>query len=203
MARQLKFQSTHPVWGETAFARMQLSAHTNFNPLTPCGVRPFRPLLVVVDVADFNPLTPCGVRPCTLPALPALSPFQSTHPVWGETSATADIYVINRISIHPSRVGWDQITRRQSSPLADFNPPIPCGMGLDATGVTLARVDISIHPSRVGWDGLFCATRCKLRDFNPPIPCGMGPSSQVSLLTMIGISIHPSRVGWDGWPGSA
>ena len=78
------FQSTHPVWGATAPAAPwasppAISIHAprvgcdrgrgrgvglpqDFNPRTPCGVRPTsgcRPR----SGANFNPRTPCGVRP--------------------------------------------------------------------------------------------------------------------------------------------
>ena len=33
--------------------------------------------------------------------------FQSTHPVWGGTSAEYRIAFDAEISIHPPRVGWD------------------------------------------------------------------------------------------------
>ena len=123
-------------------------------------------------------------------------PFQSTHPVWdgtmqGRMSITADV-----ISIHPSRVGWDARSNISTQPSRNFNPPIPCGMGLN-------------HQHR----------RVRKRDFNPPIPCGMGLSMWRIFATwtifqsthpvwdgttfrgamghVSVISIHPSRVGWD------
>ena len=64
---------------------------------------------------------------------------------------------------------------RQRRSRHNFNPPIPCGMGLyhlKKSGI----VDISIHPSRVGWDSTGARSFRRLRYFNPPIPCGMGPS---------------------------
>ena len=57
-----------------------------------------------------------------------------------------------KISIHPSRVGWDNHTGGNQNDETYFNPPIPCGMGplgIDRRGVV---IPISIHPSRVGWD---------------------------------------------------
>ena len=126
-----------------------------------------------------------------------------------------------KISIHPSRVGWDYITPVSLSANIYFNPPIPCGMGHCPRCHLLAVGTISIHPSRVGWDlsarnmlkkffyfnppipcgmglrddGRSWGRRC---DFNPPIPCGMGREEYGTRDdgTPI-ISIHPSRVGWD------
>ena len=100
------FQSTHPVWGATAKATRPPMIPPNFNPRTPCGVRPGRGG-APGPKPDFNPRTPCGVRLHTLPRpLPVArisihAPrvgcdaeeearyreliFQSTHPVWGAT----------------------------------------------------------------------------------------------------------------------
>ena len=102
---------------------------------------------------------------------------------------------------------------------ADFNPPIPCGMGPDAQPRRASADKISIHPSRVGWDIRIKKGVKANGYFNPPIPCGMGLSGfqpkiflnifqsthpvwdgtpkidQFPVLAQI--SIHPSRVGWD------
>ena len=79
----------------------------------------------------------------------------------------------------------------------DFNPPIPCGMGLAAIDSAARAAKISIHPSRVGWDvspemmmqsavpfqsthPVWDGTEFNREHhhgapyFNPPIPCGMG-----------------------------
>ena len=37
--------------------------------------------------------------------------FQSTHPVWDGTKIIQGTYGYIDISIHPSRVGWDRLTR--------------------------------------------------------------------------------------------
>ena len=79
-----------------------------------------------------------------------------------------------RISIHPSRVGWD------------FD-----------TMMWLFVLHISIHPSRVGWDAKYIDTLDITLDFNPPIPCGMGQRRFDAAPEFLCISIHPSRVGWD------
>ena len=106
--------------------------------------------------------------------------FQSTHPVWDGTTLRAahvtpgqhfnppipcgmgqlldrGLMVGEGISIHPSRVGWDQNIHDSKISCCHFNPPIPCGMG--------RRRRFS--------SGL-------LRYFNPPIPCGMGPERRSS-----------------------
>ena len=56
--------------------------------------------------------------------------FQSTHPVWDGTHLLFLLFLLQIISIHPSRVGWDS----------------PDALTQDIS------LHISIHPSRVGWD---------------------------------------------------
>ena len=101
------FQSTRPVWGATAAARLRcyfLSRY--FNPRAPCGARP-RPASLLRRAKNFNPRAPCGARRCFVPARSpprhfnprapcgarrrmvcggyANGRFQSTRPVWGAT----------------------------------------------------------------------------------------------------------------------
>ena len=122
--------------------------------------------------------------------------FQSTHPVWDGTQEQRAAGMAAQISIHPSRVGWDRKLHPReperiisihpsrvgwdcgktprSSRRPDFNPPIPCGMGLsDPASVLTNAVFQSTHPV---WDGTLPSDTTK---------------------TDTAISIHPSRVGWD------
>ena len=58
----LTFQSTPPVWAETLPMPGKLPLTKHFNPLRPCGRRPFHcdhPFCIT----NFNPLRPCGRRP--------------------------------------------------------------------------------------------------------------------------------------------
>ena len=78
------FQSTHPVWGATRLGPVLRYSGRDFNPRTPCGVRPSRlgPVRCITGISihaprvgcdcntgpkqmpgqNFNPRTPCGVR---------------------------------------------------------------------------------------------------------------------------------------------
>ena len=56
--------------------------------------------------SNFNPRTPCGVR----------------------LAAPADVYVINRISIHAPRVGCDACSSAATTASNNFNPRTPCGV---------------------------------------------------------------------------
>ena len=169
-----------PRVGCDTFSFCGLSLAWNFNPRTPCGVRPGGPRTSAAT-PYFNPRTPCGVRPGSSSSSLIASAFQSTHPVWGATSAPAI----------------------RLTPMPYFNPRTPCGVRpllariwssphtFQSThpvwGATLLaiwmglRQSISIHAPRVGCDSVpdCCGWPCGY--FNPRTPCGVrrpGPPTQ-------------------------
>ena len=168
-----EFQSTHPVWDGTSFPviREQMTAY--FNPPIPCGMGPrhglglyiyagisIHPSRVGWDSAYssrmcqngyFNPPIPCGMGLAAEVIDHNPFEFQSTHPVWDGTKIETPIFDNSNISIHPSRVGWDESNLSRRHQQSNFNPPIPCGMG-------------RYHRRK----------RRQGHNFNPPIPCGMG-----------------------------
>ena len=79
----------------------------DFNPRTPCGVRPGAAHQVPLPTKHFNPRTPCGVRPRQEELVWQEKKFQSTHPVWGATSVLGIYGAVQPISIHAPRVGCD------------------------------------------------------------------------------------------------
>ncbi len=99
----LTFQSTPPVWAETLPMPGKLPLTKHFNPLRPCGRRPFHcdhPFCIT----NFNPLRPCGRRP------------------------ENEIFSRQLPHFNPLR----PCGRRQKSPghwprLINFNPLRPCG----------------------------------------------------------------------------
>ena len=125
---ELEFQSTHPLRGATssrcrsacrrrisihaplagcdALSRLRSSAAIDFNPRTPCGVRPAR-FSGSGCWRNFNPRTPCGVRRVAAFSSSVGSGFQSTHPLRGATSASDDVYIYPGISIHAPLAGCD------------------------------------------------------------------------------------------------
>ena len=123
---------------------------------------------------NFNPPIPCGMGHTLLHDYLGAEQFQSTHPVWDGTFCDSLEDFSGKISIHPSRVGWDQSSPRCRWIAGYFNPPIPCGMGLCAKRLRELEEKISIHPSRVGWDSWRRLALGATIHFNPPIPCGMG-----------------------------
>ena len=165
------FQSTLPVWGATLRAQLfsrsaKISIHAPrvgsdccfrlfwpvvdyFNPRSPCGERPMKPLHVAAAaifqstlpvwgatcpicpmttaLLYFNPRSPCGERRASLAGYAQRFVFQSTLPVWGATcqkqGSTSSAY----ISIHAPRVGSDRHNKSESSHQNYFNPRSPCG----------------------------------------------------------------------------
>ena len=124
----LQFQSTHPLRGATAFispllAFFIISIHAplagcdqslrrlrpqarNFNPRTPCGVRPV-PYMETPPPLNFNPRTPCGVRQALRTDKILTLRFQSTHPLRGATESIFMAVPGSFISIHAPLAGCD------------------------------------------------------------------------------------------------
>ena len=128
-----KFQSTHPVWDGTAES----------GRIIFCSGISIHPSRVGWDLCFFTPMLSAPLFQSTHPVWDgtedclddaAAELFQSTHPVWDGTSSTSSKRQERRISIHPSRVGWDFSSFQNVTRVSDFNPPIPCGMGRDASG---------------------------------------------------------------------
>ena len=157
--------------GATRRSRFRIYLRCDFNPRTPCGVRPAA-LATLIKTAKisihaplagcdkthppcakacryFNPRTPCGVRRVVL----------------RNTITKIDI------SIHAPLAGCDPCSGISFRAAHDFNPRTPCGVRL--------RV------------GLFLDGKL---DFNPRTPCGVRPAS-ISRVSGVQVfqSTHPLR----------
>ena len=190
------FQSTPSVWRETVSAVVSVAMSDHFNPLPPCGGRPYGTLSEVSDVEfqstpsvwretlalaairmaikNFNPLPPCGGRRFSGTVLLSLLSFQSTPSVWRETAASANHGKCLAISIHSLRVEGDPLVQLQSPSKA-----------------------ISIHSLRVEGDYRGVNLAAIKDNFNPLPPCG----GRLLPLCVSGfcilISIHSLRVEGD------
>ena len=56
-------------------------------------------------MTNFNPLTPCGVRRHPQASKPGFLSFQSTHPMRGETAVPKWLGEMELISIHSPHAG--------------------------------------------------------------------------------------------------
>ena len=143
-----QFQSTLPVWGATRSCLYSIGNH-RFQSTLPVWGATGLPSLILANVRDFNPRSPCGERPGKSFSELMAGGFQSTLPVWGATSLFGYVEISLIISIHAPRVGSDLSWPSSKSNSSNFNPRSPCGERL-------------VPPAPV-----FGST-----DFNPRSPCG-------------------------------
>ena len=146
------FQSTHPVWDGTCEHGTLHGMIFNFNPPIPCGMGP--------SERSFSK--------------PFVFLFQSTHPVWDGTPPQLFYFFAAKISIHPSRVGWDDTDIPRGSRPSEFQSTHPVWDGTPRSMMPRETgIFQSTHPV---WDGTqqHCSRCDQRRNFNPPIPCGMG-----------------------------
>ena len=148
-----QFQSTHPVWGATFLEGQEgyqsgISIHA---PRVGCddkfqfsGCPPY----------DFNPRTPCGVRPDAAMAEVDALIFQSTHPVWGATFLRPGGFPRGSISIHAPRVGCDYSYPGCVDHVQLFQSTHPVWGATVKLFRLFSIVKISIHAPRVGCDVL-------------------------------------------------
>ena len=102
----IEFQSTHPLRGATASRKSSCAAWTfqSTHPLRGAT----HPLPAPAPWGcNFNPRTPCGVRPPRHRRSPRPGTFQSTHPLRGATSRTFYRAASCMISIHAPLAGCD------------------------------------------------------------------------------------------------
>ena len=125
------FQSTHPLRGATQRLRFRTCPRH-----------------------DFNPRTPCGVRPSYSAIRSQRSTFQSTHPLRGATAAGEYSLAAFFISIHAPLAGCDysRFCARMDGVISIHAPLAGC----DDASVLGARISyISIHAPLAGCDGDF------------------------------------------------
>ena len=200
-ADRLRFQSTHPMRGATRttdalLATRLISIHaphagcdvvgrlcctrmSNFNPRTPCGVRPRVSALPAAGLLNFNPRTPCGVRR------------------YGSGYAVVPYY----ISIHAPHAGCDFRCIHRVQCGFYFNPRTPCGVRPQQLGKHHTKRCISIHAPHAGCDPTRTISSSKHAYFNPRTPCGVRPCTSDSPLICPTISIHAPHAGCDSRSG--
>ena len=146
----------------------------NFNPLRPCGRRPPADPGIDWNHQHFNPLRPCGRRLSKQIIHEGSRRFQSTPPVWAETSMTAS-------------------TRSNT---LNFNPLRPCGRRPIARPPPAYQCRISIHSARVGGDHFIVIILSVLQISIHSARVGGDRKTRFSPANSR-ISIHSARVGGD------
>ena len=143
----------------------------NFNPRTPCGVRPQRGL-VLVKVPPFQSTHPLRGATRLPPLWPRQATFQSTHPLRGATRGGAGDILHGGISIHAPLAGCDSSQAAKGRAPANFNPRTPCGVRRHRRqGNQSARGFQSTHPLRGATRKM--RARMRAKNFNPRTPCGV------------------------------
>ena len=116
--------------------------------------------------------------------------------MWGGTDERDACVAAGDISIHPPRVGWDDIVPFQTPPPRYFNPPTPCGVGLICNFQRLLEIDFNPPtPCGVGLESTW--TGAAKIQFQSTHPVWGGTAGRLPHLRHSDISIHPHRVGWD------
>ena len=102
----MSFQSTRPGWGGTKQSKHNGDSKFHFNPPAPGGAGRDG-LMDVFKLPIFQSTRP-GWGGTTSEACSVVDmAFQSTRPGWGGTSKSRTGACLERISIHPPRVGRD------------------------------------------------------------------------------------------------
>ena len=144
----------------------------NFNPRTPCGVRPSS---AVSDGCScyFNPRTPCGVRPTIPVCFCKRALFQSTHPVRGATENKVIIIDESQFqSTHPVRgATLTIISILPTLQISIHAPRAGCDCACMCYYIITER--ISIHAPRAGCDVKNMQAMYREMYFNPRTPCGV------------------------------
>ena len=169
----------------------------NFNPRTPCGVRPLHSCTRSLTWTDFNPRTPCGVRLAKCVCFVFHLHFNPRTPCGVRLLGAGVWRWLGQISIHAPRVGCDFTTpaQRVQVKISIHAPRVGCdhfpGVYVPHTGLFQ-----STHPvwgaTRPDWDGYHEGGY-----FNPRTPCGVRRHHDVFLASFDIISIHAPRVGCD------
>ena len=193
---------------------------------------------------DFNPRTPCGVRPSAISWLCTAAAFQSTHPLRGATQwqertnrrtknisihaplagcdhATAGDFVFGQqISIHAPLAGCDPLLPQPDIPLQiSIHAPLAGCDSIEAQIAERNGIFQSTHPLRgatillfLGGDSppVFQSTHplrgatqpspwCwkPYRYFNPRTPCGVRRRRLCAYRDLWSISIHAPLAGCD------
>ena len=167
------FQSTHPVRGATEDGPHFPGVLTISIHAPRAGCDHILQLHNVVD-GDFNPRTPCGVRPSsTLPPTASKSVFQSTHPVRGATKSWSRPWASWRFqSTHPVRGATGAALLAQAEAAISIHAPrAGCDFG-DCHGYISLILFQSTHPVR-GATSPGCPAAPYRSYFNPRTPCGV------------------------------
>ena len=124
------FQSTHPMRGATNGSASNTTGYTISIHAPHAGCDHLQGLGASLGT-NFNPRTPCGVRPnCSDVCYLCKQQFQSTHPMRGATDVRTFSVLLDKFqSTHPMRGATLSSISSCTTPIY-FNPRTPCGVRL-------------------------------------------------------------------------
>ena len=156
---------------------------------------------------NFNPRTPCGVRPRQNMDSRTVVTFQSTHPLRGATCAAGLTQAALAISIHAPLAGCDTSLALTLAVRMAFQSTHPLRGATLTTSVQMVRqrfqsthplrgatygcgpeadwLQISIHAPLAGCDRSTSRRTHSPRNFNPRTPCGVRPIQSERSATML------------------
>ena len=128
------------------------SRSPHFNPLHPCGRRPWI-YNTRRDAIRFQSTPPVWAKTKLIPIFISDMRFQSTPPVWAKTvRSTTAFLTISLFQSTPPVWAETESDCSLSYCLAYFNPLRPCGRRPMFDTCNRLDYDISIHSARVGGD---------------------------------------------------
>ena len=151
----------------TCRCSIQISIHA---PLAGCDCRRS---LCPRRAGNFNPRTPCGVRPTRGAGRSTWKIFQSTHPLRGATAIIKCLSDCGTISIHAPLAGCDLALALIRALRRYFNPRTPCGVRRRLNILCSNPFSISIHAPLAGCDLPAKSRKNSAMNFNPRTPCGV------------------------------
>ena len=195
-----RFQSTHPVRGATVTSTHTPPAPSNFNPRTPCGVRPISvgDVVIAAPISIHAPRAGCDV----FAAIRMLENSEiSIHAPRAGCDARGDfeMAVMRVISIHAPRAGCDRLCAGHAGSHTDFNPRTPCGVRPAFAAAHVRQRHFNPRTPcgvRLGICLMIC---CAAIYFNPRTPCGVRRRRRHGRVLNKRISIHAPRAGCDLW----
>ena len=151
---------------------------------------------------DFNPRTPCGVRPVRPPAYFDRLTISIHAPHAGcDLLNNAFPQSDFPISIHAPHAGCDVTILRKQGFIAYFNPRTPCGVRHALHIDHRFLVQISIHAPHAGCDDYPAGWKEVTEYFNPRTPCGVRRTAREPPAVMsVFQSTHPMRGATSAFP---
>ena len=146
------FQSTHPLRGATQPSQGYLVTNTIsiHAPLAGCDCSI---VITAIDIRNFNPRTPCGVRPIVVQMSPTYCNFNPRTPCGVRHRKFELVLYPDSISIHAPLAGCDTGENQYCKSALHFNPRTPCGVRHLSRADERQATQISIHAPLAGCDG--------------------------------------------------